>query len=66
LNNNNNNISKGTYFEWICEKCKWGARGYDQKAIMDIKSQHDKLGCKEFISMVESKGKRIENGQGTK
>jgi hypothetical protein len=45
----------------VCDKCKWGARGYDKMAIIDIKKQHDELGCKEFISMIESRGKRIDN-----
>ena len=28
--------NKGEYFEWICSKCRWGARGYDKSAIVDI------------------------------
>jgi len=51
----------GEYFEWVCDKCKWGARGYDKMAIIDMKKQHDELGCKEFVSMIESRGKRIDN-----
>ena len=64
VNSHNGILKKGAYFEWICEKCRWGAGGYDEKAIIDVKNQHDRLGCKEFISMVESRGKRIKDGQG--
>jgi hypothetical protein len=55
---------KGAYFEWVCDKCRWGARGYDEKTIVDIRKQHDGLGCKEFISMIELRGKRINDGHG--
>ena len=51
----------GEYFEWVCDKCKWGARGYDKMGIIDMKEQHDELGCKEFISMIESRGRKLEN-----
>ena len=61
MSEDGNSISKrGVYFEWMCNKCRWGARGYDQKGIFDIKNQHDRFGCKEFISMIESKAKRIK------
>jgi hypothetical protein len=53
---------RGEYFEWVCDKCKWGARGYDKMAVIDMKKQHDELGCKEFISMIELRGKRINDG----
>ena len=53
--------NKGEYFEWICSKCKWGARGYDKDAIMKISRRHNELGCSQFASEVESKGLRIDN-----
>jgi hypothetical protein len=53
--------NKGEYFEWICSKCKWGARGYDKGAIMKISRRHNELGCSQFASEVESKGLRIDN-----
>jgi len=53
--------SKAEYFEWICSRCKWGARGYDKDAIIKISTRHNELGCKEFASEVESKGLRIDN-----
>lgn len=52
---------KGEYFEWICSRCKWGARGYDKEAIVKISTRHNELGCREFASEVESKGQRIDN-----
>jgi hypothetical protein len=63
LKTSNSSISKkeAGYFEWTCDRCKWGARGYDEKALIDIKKQHDELGCKEFISMIELRGKRIND-----
>jgi hypothetical protein len=53
--------NKGEYFEWICIKCRWGARGYDKSAIVDIGRRHNELGCIQFASEVESKGLRIDN-----
>jgi len=53
--------NKGEYFEWICSKCRWGARGYDKSAIVDIGRRHNELGCRQFASEVESKGLRIDN-----
>ena len=48
--------NKGEYFEWTCSKCNWGARGYDKNAITTISKRHNKLGCREFASEIESKG----------
>jgi hypothetical protein len=64
LKTSKSSISKkeAGYFEWMCDNCKWGARGYDEKALIDLKKQHDELGCKEFISMIELRGKRINDG----
>jgi hypothetical protein len=68
-NNNNNQANKcendmvekkGKYFEWTCDKCGWGSRGYDEDAIISIKKRHDILGCEEFASEVQSKGVRID------
>ena len=56
-----NVANKGEYFEWICGRCKWGARGYDKDAIMIISKRHDKLGCRQFASEIESNGLRIDN-----
>jgi hypothetical protein len=53
--------NKGEYFEWICSKCKWGARGYDKDSIMKIGRRHNELGCRQFASEVESKGLRLDN-----
>jgi hypothetical protein len=53
--------NKGEYFEWICSKCRWGARGYDKSAIVDIGRRHNELGCRQFASEVKSKGLRIDN-----
>jgi hypothetical protein len=53
--------NKGEYFEWICSRCKWGARGYNRDAIVKISTRHNELGCREFASEVESKGLRIDN-----
>jgi hypothetical protein len=53
--------NKGEYFEWICSKCRWGARGYDKSAIVDIRRRHNELGCRQFASEVKSKGLRIDN-----
>jgi hypothetical protein len=53
--------NRGEYFEWICSRCKWGARGYDKNAIMDISRRHNELGCRQFASEVESKGLRLDN-----
>ena len=58
---NTNIRDNGEYFEWICSRCKWGARGYDKSAIVYISRRHNKLGCRQFASEVESKGLRIEN-----
>jgi hypothetical protein len=58
---NTNIESKGEYFEWICSRCKWGARGYDKSAIVNISRRHNELGCRQFASEVESKGLRIDN-----
>lgn len=52
---------KGEYFEWICSRCKWGARGYDKSAIINISRRHNELGCRRFACEVESKGLRIDN-----
>jgi hypothetical protein len=52
--------NKGEYFEWTCSKCNWGARGYDKDAITTISKRHNKLGCREFASEVESRGLRID------
>jgi len=66
LKTSNSSISKkeAGYFEWMCDSCKWGARGYDENALIDIKRKHDELGCNEFISMIELGGKRINDGYG--
>jgi hypothetical protein len=53
--------NKGEYFEWICTRCKWGARGHDKGAILKINRRHNELGCRQFASEVESKGLRIDN-----
>ena len=58
---NMNIENKGEYFEWICSRCKWGARGYDKSAIVNIRRRHNELGCRQFASEVESKGLRIDN-----
>jgi hypothetical protein len=58
---NSNIENKDQYFEWICNKCKWGARGYDKGAIVNISRRHKEIGCKQFASEVESKGQRIDN-----
>ena len=66
MKTSNSSISKkeAGYSEWMCDSCKWGARGYDEKALIDIKTKHDELGCEEFISMIELRGKRINDGYG--
>jgi hypothetical protein len=53
--------NKGEYFEWICSRCKWGARGYNKNAILNIIRRHNEIGCRRFASEVESKGLRIDN-----
>lgn len=58
---NSNVKNKGEYFEWICSRCKWGARGYDKIAIVNISRRHNEIGCRQFASEVESKGLRIDN-----
>ena len=58
---NTNIENKGEYFEWICRRCKWGARGYDKSAILNISRRHNELGCRRFAFEVESKGQRIDN-----
>jgi hypothetical protein len=58
---NTNIENMGEYFEWVCNRCKWGARGYDKDAIVKISKRHNELGCGEFASEVESKGLRIDN-----
>jgi hypothetical protein len=58
---NSNVKNKGKYFEWICSRCKWGARGYDKIAIVNISKRHNEIGCRRFASEVESKGLRIDN-----
>jgi len=57
----NRNIQrKEKYFEWVCQKCGWGAKGYDENAILESNKHHDTLGCKKFASFMESKADRIK------
>ena len=51
---------KQKYFKWVCPKCGWGAKGYDENAILESKKHHDALGCTEFASFMESKADRIK------
>lgn len=51
MKTSNSSISKkeAGYFEWMCDNCKWGARGYDEKALIDLKKQHDELGSRSLF-----------------